>query len=102
MVRRLLLSLISLSVLTQGCAPFVDARREAGSPATVGLSTPSRVAICYNGLSANENQLIRMAREECAKTDSEPAYDGHSYWSCRVFVPHRVFYRCQPKPDEKP
>lgn len=101
-MRRFLFFLMILTVFAAGCAPFVDARREAGSPATVGLSTPERVAICYNGFSTNENELIRMAREECAKTNSEPAYDGHSYWSCRVFIPHRVFYRCQPRPEEEP
>ena len=90
-----------LTAALTACAPFVDARREGGSPRTVGESTPDRVAICYNGFATNENEIIRMAREECAKTNREPAYDGHKYWSCRVFLPHRVYYRCQDIPAEE-
>lgn len=85
-----------------GCvqAPFVDARREAGSPYTVGESAPDRVAICYNPYSTNADEIMRMAQEACKKTNREPAYDGHKYWSCRVFLPHRVYYRCQDIPSD--
>ena len=85
-----------------GCVqtPFVDSRREAGYAGTVGESTPDRVAICYNSFSTNANEIIRMAQEECAKTNREAAYDGHKYWSCRVFLPHRVYFRCLAKPVE--
>ncbi len=79
-------------------APFIDMRREAGQPGTVGESTPDRVAICYNSFSTNETEIIDMARAECDKTGREPRYDGHKYWSCRVFLPHRVYYRCQERP----
>ena len=88
-------------LLLEGCAPFVDSRREAGFSHTVGESTLDRVAICYNPYSTNANEIIKMAQEECEKTDREAAYDGHKYWSCRVFLPHRVYYRCQEKPKEK-
>ncbi len=96
-----LLTLFLLITVLAACAPFVDARHEGGSPQTVGESRPDRVAICYNGFATNENEIIRMAREECAKTNREPAYDGHKYWSCRVFLPHRVYYRCQDIPAEE-
>lgn len=86
-----------------GCAqtPFVDSRREAGYAGTVGESTPDRVAICYNTYSTNANEIFKMAQEVCAQTNREPAYDGQKKWSCRVFLPHRVYYRCQPKPAEE-
>ncbi len=100
MMKRFLTAFLLTAALT-ACAPFVDARREGGSPRTVGESTPDRVAICYNGFATNENEIIRMAREECAKTNREPAYDGHSYWTCRVFLPHRVYFRCQDIPAEE-
>lgn len=91
-----------LLFFTAGCAfePFVDARREAGSPYTAGESRPDRVAICYNPYSTNADEITKMAQEECKKTDREPAYDGHKYWSCRVFLPHRVYYRCQDVPSD--
>ena len=49
-----------------GCVqvPFVDARREAGSPYTVGESKPDRVAICYNPYSTNADEIMKMAQEE--------------------------------------
>lgn len=100
MKRRFLILAVSGCLLT-ACAPFVDTRREAGFSGTLGESTPNRVAICYNGLSTNENEIIRLAQEACRKTGREPAYDGHSYWSCRVFLPHRVYYRCQDVPQEE-
>ena len=86
-----------------GCfqKPFIDSRREAGSPYTVGESKPDRIAICYNPFSTNANEIIKMAQEACSKTNREAAYDGHKYWSCRVFLPHRVYYRCQNIPAEE-
>ncbi len=92
----LIVMLLGLSACTQ--APFVDWRREAGQPHTVGESTPDRVAVCYNPFSTNETEIINMAKDECARTGREPRYDGHSYWSCRVFLPHRVYYKCIDKP----
>ncbi|MBO4519902.1 MAG: hypothetical protein J5787_01710 [Alphaproteobacteria bacterium] len=92
-----------LLLLLGGCfqKPFVDSRREAGSPYTVGESKPDRVAICYNSFSTNANEIIKMAQEECQKTNREAAYDGHKYWSCRVFFPHRVYFRCQDIPTNE-
>ena len=91
-------------LFVSGCVqvPFVDSRREAGSPYTVGESGPDRVAVCYNPYSTNADEIMKMVQEECKKTNREPAYDGHKYWSCRLFLPHRVYYRCQDIPsDEK-
>lgn len=87
-----------------GCTqePFIDSRREAGSPYTVGESKPERIAICYNPYSTNANEITKMAQEACQKTNREAAYDGHNYWSCRVLWPHRVYYRCQDVPEENP
>lgn len=86
-----------------GCVqtPFVDERREAGLARTYGESNLDRVAICYNPYSTNQTEILKMAQKECHKTGREPAYDGHKYWSCRVFLPHRVYYRCQDVPTEK-
>ncbi len=93
--------LIALFLLN-GCfqEPFIDSRRQAGSPRTFGESTPNRIAVCYNPLSTNANEIIKLAQEACGKTNREAAYDGHKYWSCRVFWPHRVYYRCQEIPED--
>ena len=95
--------LFFLLVFLNGCAqtPFVDARREAGSSHTVGESTPNRIAICYNPYSTNANEITKLAQEACQATNREAAYDGHNYWSCRVFWPHRIYFRCQERPEEQ-
>lgn len=90
---------IGLSACTQ--APFIDARREAGQSDMIGESTKDRIAICYNSYSTDEAEIINMAKAECAKTKREPKYDGHKYWSCRVFLPHRVYYSCVDSPSQK-
>ncbi len=92
---------LTVLLMIGGCMPFVDSRREAGFTRTVGESTPDRVAICYNPYSTNANEIIKMAQDECEKTNREAAYDGHKYWSCRVLLPHRVYFRCQEKPKEE-
>lgn len=94
-------SLLLFALTLAGCVqqPFVDSRREAGFSKTVGESTPDRVAICYNPYSTNAAEIFKMAQEECARTGREAAYDGHKYWSCRVLLPHRVYFRCQPAPS---
>lgn len=90
-------------LIVGGCVqtPFVDSRREAGSPYTVGESKPDRIAICYNPYSTNANEIIKLAQEACQQTNREAAYDGHKYWSCRLFLPHRVYYRCQDIPEDE-
>lgn len=94
-----LLPLLFLGACIQ--TPFVDSRREAGSAYAVGESTPDRVAICYNPYSTNADEIMKMAQSACQETNREPAYDGHNYWSCRLFLPHRVYYRCQNVPDDE-
>ena len=52
MMKRFLTAFLLTAALT-ACAPFVDARREGGSPRTVGESTHNRVSIFYNGFATN-------------------------------------------------
>lgn len=81
-----------------GCAaePFVDGRREAGSTRTVGRSSASVVAICYNSRSTTPQVVWEMAESECAKTDRVPRYDREDVMSCSVANPTRIFFRCVP------
>jgi hypothetical protein len=95
--KRFLTLFLFLTACTQ--APFVDMRREAGQVYTVGQSTPDRVAICYNKYSTHSSEVIHMAQEECRKTGREAKYDGESRWSCRVFLPHRVYFKCVAPPE---
>lgn len=79
-----------------GCAsePFVDGRREAGSTRTVGRSSASVVAICYNSRSTTPQVVWEMAESECAKTDRVPRYDREDVMSCSMANPTRIYFRC--------
>lgn len=95
--------LTAVCLLLAACttqAPFVDARREAGKNYTVGESTPDVVAVCFNKYSTHSSEIIRMAQEECRKTNREAKYKGMKRWSCRVLLPHRVYFACVDAPAE--
>lgn len=79
-----------------GCAaqPFVDGRREAGSTRTVGRSSASVVAICYNSRSTTPQVVWELAESECAKTDRVPRYDREDVMACSVANPTRIYFRC--------
>jgi len=86
------------SVLLSACgafAPYVDARREAGTLMTVGKSTPEKVSICYNSSASSPEEVLSLATAECAKTGKKPKFLGQNYWDCSLFVPTRVEYRCE-------
>ena len=76
-------------------APYVDARREAGTLATVGKSTPEKVSICYNSSATSPEEVLKLATAECAKTGKKPKFLGQNYWDCSLFVPTRVEYKCE-------
>ena len=76
-------------------APYVDARREAGTLATVGRSTPEKVSICYNSSATSSEEVLKLATDECAKTGKKPKFLGQNYWDCSLFVPTRVEYKCE-------
>ena len=93
-------TMLALAILLGSCgtAPYVDSRREAGQREPVGTSTADVVAICYSAQSATPEQLYKLAESECAKTDRVPQLAHQADWSCTVFAPTRIFYRCVAKP----
>ena len=93
---------VIIFLLTAACtqAPFVDMRREAGKPYTVGESTPDTVAVCFNKYSTHTAEIIRIAQEECKKTNREAKFKDINRWSCRVLLPHRVYFDCVEPPAE--
>ncbi len=87
---------LALALLLGSCgtAPYVDSRREAGQREPVGTSTPDVVAICYSSRNATPEQLFKLAESECAKTGRVPELADQAEWSCTMFAPTRIFYRC--------
>ena len=92
--------LFALTLLLNACgtAPYVDSRREAGQRDPVGTSTADMVAICYSSQSATPEEIHNLAVSECAKTGRVPELAGQAEWSCTLFAPTRIFYRCTAKP----
>ena len=74
--------------------PFIDARREAGQLLMQGQSTPDVVAICYNPIWSDMNDVEKLAKEGCAQTKRTPQYDDKKYFTCSLFTPTTAFYRC--------
>ena len=91
-------AVLALLLGSCGTAPYVDSRREAGQRVPVGTSTPDMVAICYSSHSATPEQIHALAESECAKTGRIPERADQAQWSCTLFAPTRIFYRCVAKP----
>jgi hypothetical protein len=91
---------LALGLVLGGCtgAPYVDSRREAGQREPVGASTSDLVAICYSSQSATPEEIYQLAESECAKTGRAPELADQTDWSCTLFAPTRIFYRCVAKP----
>ena len=91
---------LALALLLGACgtAPYVDSRREAGQREPVGTSTPDTVAICYSSQSTTPEEIYKLAESECAKTGRAPELADQADWSCTLFAPTRIFYRCVAKP----
>lgn len=91
---------LALTLVLNGCgtATYVDSRREAGQREPVGFSTADLVAICYSSQSATPEEIYKLAESECAKTGRAPQLADQVDWSCTLFAPTRIFYRCVAKP----
>ncbi|MGN0919827.1 MAG: hypothetical protein ACI4OR_03620 [Alphaproteobacteria bacterium] len=75
--------------------PFVDAHREAGQIQLVGQSTPDKVAVCYNPMWSDQNQVKELAHQECAKTNRKAVYSDTKWFSCCLANPSTAFYDCK-------
>ena len=75
------------------CSAYVDARREAGRLSSVGQSTTSQIAICYNPIFSDESDLAKLAMEKC---DTKKAtLRNYKLFNCTLFYPNTVFYTCK-------
>lgn len=81
-----------------GCAevmPFIDSRREAGQVQPIGQSTPEKIAVCYNPLWHDENDVKKLAEDACAVNKKTAVYADTKYFNCRLISPNTAFYQCQ-------
>ncbi len=77
------------------CAAFIDARHTAGQVQTVGQSTATRPAVCYNPLWNDESERALLAEQECQKKNLHAVFQDTQYFSCCLFFPNTAFYQCQ-------
>lgn len=91
-------AMAALGLSACGGAPYVDSRREAGQTATIGASSPDRVAICYSSQSTTPREVMELADSECAKTGRTAQFSHQDQAACTLAAPTRAFFRCVAKP----
>ena len=82
-----------LGFVLDACTPYIDSRRQAGQIETVGQSHTPNIAVCYNPIFSDENELKSLALTECAPKDV--VYQDTRYFNCSLFHPNTAFYRCK-------
>ena len=75
--------------------PFEDMRREAGQIEFVGKSSNDTPAICYNPIWHNEQQVLLLAEQACARTKRKPVFQETKILSCRFVNPSTAIYKCE-------
>ena len=84
---------VFLCCALSGCVAYVDARREAGIIQSVGQSKAPNVAICYNPIFSEKEQLDELAKKTCAP--QKAFYQNSKYFNCTLFYPNTAFYKCE-------
>ena len=85
--------LVVVCLFFTSCSAYIDQRREAGRLTAIGQSTSSEIAICYNPLFSNENELNQIAKEKCDKKNA--VLKDYKLFNCTLFYPNTVFYTCK-------
>lgn len=89
-----------LCVIVSACTqlkPFEDRRREPGTVYIyVGKSKPNEPAVCYNPIWNNRADADKIADEKCKEKDTltHAEFVDIDYFSCRLLVPARAYYKC--------
>ncbi len=62
------------------------------------LKIAENVMVCYNAEWANPNDVIGLARKECAKTKRQAQFIKHDFLACPVLLPARAYFQCVGQP----
>lgn len=101
--RAKILNIVLLATVVSGCNifnPYVDRRRNPGtsdvSKLYTGMSKEDAPAICYNQLLTTDEELQKMADEECLKnrTGTHAEFVEKDGFSCKVLLPATAYYKC--------
>ena len=82
-----------ISIALNGCNAYVDTRREAGLVSSVGQSKSPNIAICYNPIFNEEQELKVLAEKTCEP--QKASFQDKKYFNCTLFYPNTAFYRCE-------
>ena len=82
-----------LCLVLNGCSAYVDARREAGVIHPVGQSRTPNIAICYNPVFNEMDQVDELAKKTC--DPQKASYQNKKYFNCSLFYPNTAFYKCE-------
>lgn len=85
--------------LLNGCCPFLDTRREAGSLTPVGQSKPNQPAVCYNDWFNDMTDVQKIANDACPYGESTLKKQTH--FSCTLFYPSTAFFECHSMEQKK-
>ncbi|KAA5604865.1 hypothetical protein F1188_13650 [Roseospira marina] len=86
---------VAAALLLTACgAPFVDARREAGSTQTVGASSPDAPVVCYAKGETSPAEVAALANAVCAETGRAARFDSEDLLQCRLMQPWRAHFTC--------
>jgi hypothetical protein len=89
---------IFFAFILYSCAPYVDAKREAGVTHFVGQSKGSDIAICYNPIFNDQSEIENLAKKTCNAT--RISFQNTKYFNCSLFYPNTIFYKCPPEQKE--
>lgn len=101
--RAKILNIVLLTAVISSCTildPYVDRRRNPGTSDKtklyVGTSKEDAPAICYNQLLTNNEELQKMADNECLKnhTGTHAEFIRKDGFSCKVLLPATAYYKC--------
>ena len=89
-------SALLVAALVTGCSGFTPF--PAPPPALdYGVKDPGlRVAICYNGLKATDEEVRRLGQEQCpANTAAELLGTDYRFDNCPLMTPTRATFLCK-------
>ena len=95
------------SFLVSACSafdPYVVSLRDIETESFTGENTgkTAKVSICYNSTASTEEDVQKLADEECGKLDAKAKLIDNEEFVCSLFASSMAEYICLDKNTEKP
>lgn len=66
------------------------------------LENRTSVGICYNKKNTTPQQIVQLARDECAKYDKVARFQYHKYLECPILTPAEAIFLCESRVSYDP